>query len=237
MTRIKQLIKRLTNNVSRFKVNKGNELDILARKYGTDKRTNDDGQSHYHGYVEIYHRLFKDRRNEYKHFLEIGVREGWSHKMWHDYFPNAMIYGVDNFSDVVYKSINFKKEEIENERIKIFVGDQSDPLFLEESFKNIAFDVIIDDGSHRSWHQQLSFKYLFPKLKSGGLYIIEDLGVCSIREFREYDDVRSATTEWLKSIQKREFFSYYMNAEESKIFSAQIKSVKIIGELGIIVKN
>jgi len=38
-----------------------------------------------------------------------------------------------------------------------------------------AFDIIIDDASHASYHQQNSFKVLFPSLRPGGLYIIEDL--------------------------------------------------------------
>ena len=36
-------------------------------------------------------------------------------------------------------------------------------------------DVIIDDGSHRPDHQQISLSALFPSLVSGGLYFIEDL--------------------------------------------------------------
>jgi len=38
-----------------------------------------------------------------------------------------------------------------------------------------GFDIIIDDGSHASWHQQLTLRTLFPRLEKGGLYIIEDL--------------------------------------------------------------
>ena len=36
-------------------------------------------------------------------------------------------------------------------------------------------DIVIDDASHASHHQQNGFLEIFPKLKSGGLYIIEDL--------------------------------------------------------------
>jgi hypothetical protein len=213
-----------------------NDLDIFARKYGTDKRTNDPGKPPiYHGYVEIYHELFKNNRNSIKNFLEIGVREGWSHKMWYDYLPNANIYGIDNFADNVYKNINFKKEELENDRIKIFIGDQSDETFLDWNFKDIIFDVIIDDGSHCSWHQQLSFKYLFPRIKVGGYYIIEDLGVCGIREFRQFDDIRSSTTTWLNSMKRNNFFSYYIS--DGSKYMQDIEYVNIIGELGIIKKK
>ena len=206
-----------------------NELDILARIYGTDKRTNDIGQNIYHGYTDIYHSLLKNERYEYKNILEIGVREGWSHFMWRDYFPKAMIYGIDNFSE---PSCTIKKEDIECDRIKVIVGEQDDPKLIEKNFKDIVFDLIIDDGSHRSWHQQKSFKYLWNKLKSGGIYIIEDLAVCAMREFREFDDIRSATTAWLDSIIKKNFFSYYMQENEIK----DIKAVQLIGELGIIYK-
>ncbi len=39
----------------------------------------------------------------------------------------------------------------------------------------VEFDVIIDDGSHRPDHQQITLAALFPHLKPGGLYFVEDL--------------------------------------------------------------
>jgi len=56
-----------------------------------------------------------------------------------------------------------------------------------------AFDIIIDDGSHASHHQQIALAHLFPHLAPGGLYCIEDLhyqpadmelpGISTTREF------------------------------------------------------
>ncbi|GMH55584.1 hypothetical protein TrRE_jg6735 [Triparma retinervis] len=40
--------------------------------------------------------------------------------------------------------------------------------------KNVL-DIIIDDGSHDPSDQMVSFEYLFPRLKEGGLYIFEDI--------------------------------------------------------------
>jgi hypothetical protein len=155
--------------------------------------------------------------------------------MWHDYFTNAIIYGIDNFDDLIYKTINFKKEQIENDRLKIFIGDQSDEIFLKKNFDGIYFDIIIDDGSHRSWHQQQSFKYLFPKVNSGGYYIIEDLGVCGIRDFRQFEDIRSSTVTWLINMKHGNFFSYYI--KNGKEYLDNIASVEMAGELGIIKKK
>jgi hypothetical protein len=36
------------------------------------------------------------------------------------------------------------------------------------------FDLIIDDGCHNTIAQQTTFGFLFPYVKNGGYYIIED---------------------------------------------------------------
>jgi len=210
-----------------------NDLELLARKYGTDKRTNDVGQNIYHGYTDIYYELFKDIRYDKLNILEIGVQNGFSHKMWADFFPNSKIYGIDTFEDVFCRT---KIEDIETDRIKVLKASQDDEKSINEYFKKTHFDIIIDDGSHRSWHQQKSFKILFPRLKSGGYYIIEDLAVCYNRDFREFDDERSSTLKWLDLMKNNLAFSFYIEYEKMRAFIEDIKSIDIIGELGIIKK-
>jgi hypothetical protein len=67
-------------------------------------------------------------------------------------------------------------------------------------------DVIIDDGSHASFDQQMTFREFFPLLADGGWYFIEDLdwqppGEASgeitqskhlLREMQQYGSARSA---------------------------------------------
>jgi hypothetical protein len=126
-----------------------------------------------HGYTLTYEQWFEPIRGESLRLLEIGVcapeMPGASLKGWYEYFPNATIFGYDIADGRCF----------DNDRIKTFIGDQSDPAdlarFLE--FSGGAFDIIIDDGSHKDAHQQASLTFLFPHLTAGGQYFIEDLQV------------------------------------------------------------
>lgn len=138
-------------------------LDELAIKYGTDKSSKE------HNYTPIYEDLLGYKRDKIFKVLEIGVKRGASLKMWEEYFPNANIYGIDIESRV-----------IEGDRIYTAVADQSDKASLLDAMNHIendlnAFDLIIDDGSHKKEHQLVSLETLLPCLKDDGLYIIEDL--------------------------------------------------------------
>ena len=62
--------------------------------------------------------------------------------------------------------------------MRTFVADQGDPDELAAVVRvsgEPGFDVIVDDGSHRPDHQQVSLDFLFHHVKPGGLYFIEDL--------------------------------------------------------------
>lgn len=136
-------------------------LTELCERHRTDKCP------FHHNYVAMYETLFSPLRNRPLRLLEIGVLSGASLRLWEDYFPSAEIVGLDIES----------KSQYDTPRIKTLVADQGK---REDLAKVLAvtggrFDVILDDGGHRMEQQQLSFGVLFPALKSGGLYIIEDI--------------------------------------------------------------
>jgi len=86
--------------------------------------------------------------------------------MWKKYFPFGQIISLDIFD----------KSKLQENRIKIYQGSQTDEKVLDKIISdNGEFDLIIDDGSHINEHIITTFKYLFPKLKEGGIYVIEDL--------------------------------------------------------------
>jgi hypothetical protein len=141
-------------------------LQELGVKYGTDKS---DVIHSYNGisYLDIYDKHFFNIRNEVEVVVEIGVLNGKSLLMWQEYFPNAIIYGID---------IDPRCKEYENDRIKILIGDQNDKKFLNYVKDTIGeYDILIDDGSHINTHQILTFNVLYDSLSRGGYYVIEDL--------------------------------------------------------------
>ena len=150
-------------------------LTDLADKYGSDK-----GSSK-HRYTELYHMLFQPFIDRPITFMEMGLLIGGpehgitadretkdlpSIRMWLEYFEKAKIIGLDisDFSWFEHERFSFKRCDMDlRENIQTATQDLSD------------LDIIIDDASHASHHQQNAFLTLFPKLRSGGLYIIEDL--------------------------------------------------------------
>lgn len=105
--------------------------------------------------------------------LEIGCLHGESLRMWRDLYPQANLHTVDLFEE------NVMPDDIEN--LKCWKGSQTDELILDE-LKKIHFDVIIEDGSHASKHQLITF---FSLIGNCDLYVVEDLFCCEEIFYRD----------------------------------------------------
>lgn len=111
--------------------------------------------------------------------LEIGLGcdmkygPGASVKLWKELLPEAELWEAEYYGDCVKKN----KEKGQLEGVNTLVGDQSDPKVLDEWIEKSGgdFDVIIDDGGHGNCQIWTSFEKLWPTVKRGGLYFIEDL--------------------------------------------------------------
>lgn len=144
----------------------------LAKKYGCDKTV-----SIFHDYTPFYDQLLQGRT--VTRVLEIGIgsvasmshvkdyKPGASLRMWREYFPEAMIWGLDNDPGVM----------INERHILSLPCDQGNELSLTRVAYDLGhFDLIIDDGSHQLPHQALTANTLIPKLLSPtGVYVIEDV--------------------------------------------------------------
>ncbi|GGP51699.1 class I SAM-dependent methyltransferase [Saccharothrix coeruleofusca] len=143
------------------------DLGALAARYYSDK------WGGLHWFTPHYERHLRGLRDEPVRVLEIGIggfqgaeSGGGSLNMWRRYFARGLVFGVDLFD----------KSPLDRPRVTTLRGDQNDPATLTEiARRHGPFDVVIDDGSHVNEHILTSFAALFPHVRTGGLYVIEDL--------------------------------------------------------------
>ena len=177
-------------------INNKNELGVLFNKYGSDKG----GQikSRYlgwfpHNYDQIYDNIFFNFKEKKFNLLEVGIgsvnqnvksalpshcKSGASLKAFRDYFPKAHIYGCDIDPDVLFK----------DKRITTFHLDQTSKINVKKFFfkLNKDFLIIIDDGLHEFYANIVFFETAINFLKSGGIYVIEDVNEFKMKAYYKY---------------------------------------------------
>tara|TARA_Y100000114_G_scaffold141431_1_gene147170 strand:- start:239 stop:856 length:618 start_codon:yes stop_codon:yes gene_type:complete len=152
-------------------------LGKLFRKYQCDKGTK-------HKYHKVYSELWESLRDEPINFLEIGIFQGLSTRAFLEYFPKANFYGIDIFSRLNPEDVPV----LNNERVKWIKGDSMDHNIrsqIKKEWKDIQFDIILDDGKHTPEANQLTFKNISPFLKDNGMYLIEDVFPLHIMNIKE----------------------------------------------------
>jgi demethylmacrocin O-methyltransferase len=125
---------------------------------GTDKQF-------VHYYVSnFYQNTFKPIQQNKIHLFEIGTCTGASLKMWKEFFVNGKVEGVD-ISD--RRLVEYIDSEITYHHVDAY----------EQQFVNSLpnFDIIIDDGPHTLGSQLAAINQYYPKLKDGGIFVIEDI--------------------------------------------------------------
>jgi len=144
----------------RFELGRGTDKDFGLRNH-----------------LSLYESLFAPYRESAQRVLELGIHNGVSIRMWHEYFTQATIYGTD---------INGKSlARIRGiDRVVPFELDQGDKERLRLLAESGPFDICIDDCSHNWAHQIGSFEILWPVISPGGLYVIEDV----VTSYRRYID-------------------------------------------------
>jgi len=138
-------------------------LDEIGLHHGTDK------SSSLHGYLEYYETLLKPFRKKPVTVLEIGVAGGESIKVWQDWFynPDTRIYGVE---------IQDRQLPEFDKRTQIFITDATSPNAVYDISRVTGpIDVFVDDGSHRSDQLKAVLSLWWPHIRSGGVFIAEDL--------------------------------------------------------------
>lgn len=160
-----------------------------------------------HDYAAFYARIFTSIDAPTPKLLEIGAggygdpqAGGASARVWSEILPNWSIIIID----LEAKTFAWP------ERTTFLQADQTDAAGLQGiAEEHGPFDVIIDDGSHRNADIRTSLWSLFPYLKEGGHYVIEDTQTSYIPSYGGDMERSSATTANLV----RDLFDY-ANAPE-----------------------
>ena len=107
---------------------------------GTDKSHDD------HKYVDLYSALFDPIRSTARNVTEIGLAQGQSLQVWHDFFPQAQIWGLDIVPAVIAGA---KELFASAPRVQTFRANSKSAAEVSRVGLSLgSMDVIIDDGDH-----------------------------------------------------------------------------------------
>lgn len=182
-------------------------------------RTNTD-KAYYHKYTEIYEEYF-NKFSYNPRILEVGVADYGSIAMYIEFFDNPYILGIDvvDKSNLVNEKWTFKKADQSS------LTDLTTCLYDEENF-----DIIIDDGGHTMKQQQITFGKLIHHVKSGGIYILEDLHTSFHSEYIERD-CEFTTFNMLNRITEGDkYFSNYIDSDTQSSIIERIKGIEIFAK-------
>jgi|RhiMetdeSRZDD1v2_1073273.scaffolds.fasta_scaffold02719_3 hypothetical protein len=143
--------------------------------------------------VEQYARFWTRRRDFHaRRILELGLWDAGSMVFWSEYFQPEKHVGIDiqRKQNSRYFRAYLASRGLADKMKTYWGTDQRDAQALRaivtREFSD-PLDLIIDDASHMYDLTKKSFETLFPLLRSGGLYVIEDWAWGHWREFQRPD--------------------------------------------------
>ena len=132
------------------------------------------------GLIAQYDQFFAERPTfRTERLFEIGMFDGGSVLFWHEFFEPLKHVAVDIAPDpgnpYLAKCLGSGGRDA---RVRTFWStDQGNAPRLRQLMRDELggpIDIVIDDASHLYDLSKRSFETLFPELRPGGLYIIED---------------------------------------------------------------
>jgi predicted O-methyltransferase YrrM len=116
-----------------------------------------------------------------QHVFELGVYQGGSTLFFAELARPRRVVGIDRrpLQEVRKRLDGYVARRGLSEVVRTFGEvDQADrqrlAQIVDEEFDGAALDLVVDDCSHRYEPTRASFNELFPRLRPGGVYVIED---------------------------------------------------------------
>jgi SAM-dependent methyltransferase len=116
-----------------------------------------------------------------KNILDLGICKGGSIALCNELFSPKRLVGVDKRSERVDLLDKYAAKQSFPDAIRLHYDTfQDDPealsSILRDDFRDEPLDLVVDDCSHMYEPTRVSLNYLFPRLRPGGVYVIEDWG-------------------------------------------------------------
>jgi hypothetical protein len=150
-------------------------LKASAAQGGTDGFVFDKGRRILDQYAAVLSRFVLPTR----YLLELGIYDGGSIAFWFEHLRPGRYVALDKrpWSDSPYFSHYVESRGLSGQIKTYWETDQGD----REALRRIVasefdgpLDIVLDDASHQYEPTKASFETLFPLLRPGGLYVIED---------------------------------------------------------------
>jgi hypothetical protein len=160
-------------------------------------------------YFPIYDRHLARYRGTAARVLEVGVYRGGGLDLLRHYLgADAYLVGID-IDPTAAASLEGK--------YPVEIGDQADGEFLRGVVEGHGpFDVVIDDGGHTMTQQIASVEALFPVLKGGGTYLVEDCHTSYWPDYADPDDPTRTFIGWAKD-RIDDLHAYHHSTEQSLV--------------------
>jgi predicted O-methyltransferase YrrM len=147
--------------------------------------------------------------------LEIGVWNGGSLQLWSEYFTNARVLGID-----VYLMPQVGPMVAKYNSVSIIIAD----AYSEEKANTLGdFDIIVDDGSHELVNQLFMVEHYLPKVKPGGLFVIE-----VVQSAAWFEQLMAAVPDQLKPHARCVDLSKVKGKEDALLFAVRVPEGMII---------
>lgn len=129
--------------------------------------------------VSYYYRL--GQTMSVKNIVDLGIFKGGSAALFHLLYHPEKLLALDISNKRELALDGYIEKHSIGDTLRPFYGyNQGDGRRLQElirtEFGRLPLDLVVDDASHAYALTRASFNALFPCLRSGGVYIIEDWG-------------------------------------------------------------
>ena len=139
----------------------------------------------YRSFIDRYVSVLADRKDA--NLIELGVFRGGSTVFLNELMRPRRLAAVEIATTLPPLLGEYMEQSPRGGAIQPFLGvDQSSIPDLESICRDYMadepIDVVIDDASHFYDETKASFQFLFPRLRPGGIYVIEDWGWANQRD-------------------------------------------------------